>query len=170
MNIPCERCGHAHDLPEAAIPLYGARVRCTGCGQLFDVPGRDGSPITGPQPVGGDRYPRLPVDADGHPSNSDHDFELPAGPHVEVEIEAANGVDPELEAKRLARVLLTDVVYADPERFEAARREGRVLAEYAAEIARAWASYQHRVGAAYAASSTHFRRALADVMSGDGGA
>jgi hypothetical protein len=64
----------------------------------------------------------------------------------------------------LARGLLTDVVHADPERFERARRDGRVLAEFVDEIDRARAVFDRRLGGETALSAPHFRRALREIL------
>jgi hypothetical protein len=75
-----------------------------------------------------------------------------------------HGVDPDLQATRLARSLLLDIVNADRARFEAARRTGRVLVEFVDEIDRAKAVYRRQPASQTPRSPEIFRRAIREIL------
>jgi hypothetical protein len=76
------------------------------------------------------------------------------------------GADPEAHeaARRLARMLIADIAYADGERLARARRDGRVLAVFAAEVAAAHRLYRARVGEEIATGAPYFRDALMAIL------
>ncbi len=73
-------------------------------------------------------------------------------------------VERDSEAQRLARMLIQDIVYSDPDRLARARQRGRVLLAYADEIQRAWTFYCRRVGEDVAARTPYFREALQRIL------
>ena len=59
---------------------------------------------------------------------------------------APSAVDPELEkANRLARIIVSDVILYNPEKFEAAVRAGDVVTALAAELEEGYSLFASRV-------------------------
>jgi len=165
MQVRCESCERVHEIPDDRVPLFGARLRCASCGRLFEVPPRDeltgGGRSAGSDPRVGEggvavlapeRAPAVEADAGEPRRDAGHGF--PPG----------SDDDSGEAARRLAAMLITDIAYADATRLERARREGRVLAEFAPEVARAHQLYRSRVGDDLAASTPYFRDAVFTIL------
>jgi hypothetical protein len=142
MRVTCDGCGRIHEIAETRIPLFGARLRCAACGRLFEIPaperkGAAGAFSVRPEP------PRPPDLAPAPESGTD---------------------DAIVEARQLARMLLTDIAYGSPARLAAARERGRVLRDYSDEIQKAWTFYRRRVGERVADPGGVFREAVNEVL------
>lgn len=164
MQVTCESCDRLHEIPDDRVPLFGARLRCASCGRLFEVPPRD-EPLAGgarvvPPPARPEAAGGLAVLAPERPSGVAGGDEASVGERVRDERDDDAGDT----AQRLATMLITDIAYADATRLERARREGRVLAEFAPEVARAHRLYRSRVGDELAASTPYFRDAVLAIL------
>jgi hypothetical protein len=146
MRVTCEGCGRIHEIAETRVPLFGARLRCAACGRLFEIPAPEHKGTAGAFPV----RPEPPRPPDPSPA-------------------PGSGIDDAIiEARQLARMLLTDIAYGSPARLAAARERGRVLRDYTEEIQKAWTFYRRRVGESVADPGSVFREAVNEVLGSAG--
>ncbi len=72
--------------------------------------------------------------------------------------------DPANRARRLARVLASDMITYNPARYADARRQGTLRVDFQDEIEKSWEEYVEQVGEELAYSTSHFVDALNDVL------
>lgn len=68
------------------------------------------------------------------------------------------------KARRLARVLASDIAIYNREKKDQGAREGNLVAVLGYEIKKSWEVYKERVGAEFANSTPYFRDALNDML------
>jgi hypothetical protein len=99
----------------------------------------------------------------------------PAASYVTAEIEGAEEKpivptptfgkrDPTEKAKRLARVLVSDIILYNPDRHHQAMESGRIKEEFEEEIQKSWNEYVEQVGEAVANSTSFFNDALNEIL------
>ncbi len=74
--------------------------------------------------------------------------------------------DPRERARRLARVLVSDIIAYYPEKHADALRRGTVKADFEDEVRKSWKEYVDQVGAEMAEETPFFTEALNDVLAG----
>jgi hypothetical protein len=67
-------------------------------------------------------------------------------------------------ARRLARVLASDIAIYNREKRERGIRDGNVVAVLGYEIKKSWETYKERVGSDFANSTPYFRDALNEIV------
>jgi predicted Zn finger-like uncharacterized protein len=72
--------------------------------------------------------------------------------------------DPQERARRLARVLVSDIIAYSPERHDLAVSQGTVKETFAEEVEKSRREYVDQVGEEMAASTDYFREALNDLL------
>lgn len=72
--------------------------------------------------------------------------------------------DPHDRARRLARVLVSDIIAYYPEKHAEAVLRGSVREEFEAEVQKSWKEYVDQVGSEIADSTPYFREALNEVL------
>ena len=72
--------------------------------------------------------------------------------------------DPKEKAKRLARVLVSDIILYNPDRHQRALDEGRIKEEFDDEIQKSWNEYVDQVGEEVANSTNFFNEALNEIL------
>ncbi len=72
--------------------------------------------------------------------------------------------DPSDRARRLARVLASDMITYNPARYADARKGGTLVEDFREEIEKSWEEYVDQVGAELAGSTDHFVDALNEVL------
>jgi len=72
--------------------------------------------------------------------------------------------DPTDKAKRLARVLVSDIILYNPDRHHDATESGRVKEEFEDEIQKSWDEYVEQVGDEIADSTDFFTDALNEIL------
>jgi len=172
MTVHCPSCSTAFPVDPAKLPPGGVYARCSMCMAVFFVaqPGSapsalgvgtgtpscaEGSSVGSAAPVGtprqdgsGSAVPEEPADSGGAPLTP---FSL------EVR-------DPHARARRLARVLASDMVVYDPARHARALQSGSLPSEFAEDIRRSWNAYVRRVGDDLATRTSYFDDALNDIL------
>jgi predicted Zn finger-like uncharacterized protein len=68
------------------------------------------------------------------------------------------------KARRLARVLASDIAIYNREKKDRGMQEGNLVAVLGYEIKKSWETYKERVGAEFANSTPYFRDALNDML------
>jgi len=122
----------------------------------------------------GDEETDVGLDTEAEPSQGTvtevtGETDPPAGtpPASGDDVPARDGEDlPHREAKaaRLARMVVTDIAYADPDRFAESQAAGSVLRDFAKEIERAHSFYRKTVGEEIADSTPYFRNAILEIL------
>lgn len=74
--------------------------------------------------------------------------------------------DPNLKARRLARVLVSDMVVYHPEKREEGLRSGTLKQLFREEIKKSYEEYVDQVGKDFAESTVHFQDALNEILAG----
>jgi hypothetical protein len=72
--------------------------------------------------------------------------------------------DPDDKARRLARVLVSDMIMYNPERHEQALSGGTLKEDFEEEITKSWKEYVEQVGGEMAAGTTYWTDALNEVL------
>jgi hypothetical protein len=67
-------------------------------------------------------------------------------------------------ARRLARVLISDILVYNQAALDRARGEGNLATALGAEIGKAWELYKSKVSSEVAASTTYFKDALNEIL------
>ncbi len=83
---------------------------------------------------------------------------------VPPEIPSFGKRDPMDKAKRLARVLVSDIILYNPDRHQDATESGRVKEEFEEEIQKSWNEYVEQVGDEVANSTSFFNDALNEIL------
>jgi len=72
--------------------------------------------------------------------------------------------DPHEKARRLARVLVSDMIMYNPDRHSRAIAAGSLRADFEEEIRKSWQEYVEQVGDEMARSTPYFDEALNDIL------
>lgn len=72
--------------------------------------------------------------------------------------------DPHEKARRLARVLVSDIITYNPERYLQALENDTLASEFEEEIDKSWAEYVEQVGREVAGSTSYWTDALNDLL------
>ena len=72
--------------------------------------------------------------------------------------------DPHDKARRLARVLVSDMITYNPERHEQALADDRLREDFQDEIDKSWAEYVEQVGPEIAESTAYWKDALNEIL------
>jgi predicted Zn finger-like uncharacterized protein len=72
--------------------------------------------------------------------------------------------DPHEKARRLARVLVSDMIMYNPERHSRALESGSLKSDFDEEIKKSWQEYVDQVGDEIAGSTNYFNDALNDLL------
>jgi predicted Zn finger-like uncharacterized protein len=74
--------------------------------------------------------------------------------------------DPNLKARRLARVLVSDMVVYHPDKREEGLRSGSLKQLFRDEIKKSYEEYIEQVGKEFAETTAHFQEALNEILAG----
>jgi hypothetical protein len=77
---------------------------------------------------------------------------------------ARGGKSADDRAKRLARVLVSDILWYNRERRDAALRDGTLMTSLGEEIKKSWELYKEKVGPEAAHSTNYFKEALNEIL------
>ena len=93
----------------------------------------------------------------------------PRGAAAPVEAAATPSADPEVRraherARRLARVLVSDILVYNQETRDRALREGNLMAALGVEINKAWELYKSKVSPEVVGTTTYFKDALNEIL------
>lgn len=158
MIIQCQGCAAKYFLPEDKVPEKSIKVRCPKCKAVFTLAPRPetvpaGAPTPPPPPS-----PDLPPEMNTVPPVETHEAEpAPKKP-------GRAGRSPEDRAKRLARVLVSDILIYNREKRDEALAEGTLMTALGEEIKKSWELYKDKVGSDVASSTNYFKEALNEIL------
>jgi len=85
-------------------------------------------------------------------------------PAAEPARPSRGGKSADDRAKRLARVLVSDILWYNRERRDAALRDGTLMTSLGEEIKKSWELYKEKVGPEAAHSTNYFKEALNEIL------
>lgn len=183
MIIQCQSCAAKYFLSEEKVPANPLKVRCPKCRAVFML-----APKSERVPVGAAAGSATPS---SRATTMDIETTAPsrkaAVAAVPLEVEdsaparakAAPAPAPaaapsapskpakggkEDRAKRLARVLVSDILYYNRERRDQALRDGTLMTALSDEIKKSWELYKDKVGPDAAQSTSYFKEALNEIL------
>jgi len=169
MIIQCQGCAAKYFLPEERVPENPTKVRCPKCKAVFTlvpkaepvVAGR-AAPARSPMDVGPEAVAVPPLEkAPAAPVAPEP--AAPAEDRAQPQ-RRRGGHSKEDRAKRLARVLVSDILIYNRERRDEALAEGTLMAALADEIKKSWELYKEKVGPDVANSNNYFKEALNEIL------
>ena len=90
--------------------------------------------------------------------------EVAATPAPAGKSSARGGKSADDRARRLARVLVSDILWYNRERRDAALRDGSLMTSLGEEIKKSWELYKEKVGPEAAHSTNYFKEALNEIL------
>jgi predicted Zn finger-like uncharacterized protein len=161
MIIQCQSCAAKYFLPEEKIPANPLKVRCPKCRAVFML-----APRPARVPVGvaaGDAVDAPPTRPVGTEPAAESQEAIPAagGPD---DAPARGGRSSEDRAKRLARVLVSDILWYNRDKRDQALKDGTLMTTLGEEIKKSWELYKEKVGPETAHSTNYFKEALNEIL------
>ncbi len=174
MIIQCQSCAAKYFLSEENVPANPLKVRCPKCKAVFMLAPRSErvpvgvaaaapAPAASPLDIEPTAAPRKKTAA-AVPLDITHDAPARAQPAPAAPSKPARGGKGEDRAKRLARVLVSDILYYNRERRDQALREGNLMTALGDEIKKSWELYKEKVGPEAAQSTSYFKEALNEIL------
>jgi predicted Zn finger-like uncharacterized protein len=174
MIIQCQSCAAKYFLPEEKVPANPLKVRCPKCQAVFMLAVRServavGAGVKAPHASAIEIEPTaapkrkavaatpLAVDDDA-PARA-----KPAAPQAPAK-PARGGKSGDDRARRLARVLVSDILYYNRERRDQALQDGTLMTALSEEIKKSWELYKEKVGPDAAQSTSYFKEALNEIL------
>lgn len=192
MIIQCQSCAAKFFLPEDKVPANPLKVRCPKCRAVFKlVPRTEPVPVgvgaTAPQAHASPAAPMeiettalprkkaatapslevatdAPSRAQPAPAPAKPTPVAPAKPAPAAPTKPGKGSKTEERAKRLARVLVSDILYYNRERRDQALRDGTLMSALSDEIKKSWELYKEKIGPEAAQSTNYFKEALNEIL------
>lgn len=169
MIIQCQSCAAKYFLPEEKIPDQPLKVRCPKCRGVFVLEPRV-APV--PAGVGAGTPSKRPSKPAAALATAEPEFEIPLAesaaaapaPAAAPSRPSRGGRGPEDRAKRLARVLVSDILYYNRERRDQALQDGTLMTVLGEEIKKSWELYKEKVGPEKAQSTNYFKEALNEIL------
>ena len=161
MIIQCQSCAAKYFLPEEKIPANPLKVRCPKCRAVFMLASR---PVRVPVGVAAGEAVEAPS---ARPAEMEHarSEAPPAAPASGAEeAPARGGRSGEDRAKRLARVLVSDILWYNRDKRDQALRDGTLMTTLGEEIKKSWELYKEKVGPETAHSTNYFKEALNEIL------
>ena len=182
MIIQCQSCAAKYFLSEEKVPASPLKVRCPKCRAVFLLAPHSERVVVGagvgapaPQVAPAARH-AAPMEIETTAVPRKASAPVPSGPLEEPEAPAkpapksakpskpARGGKGEDRAKRLARVLVSDILYYNRERRDEALRDGTLMSALSEEIKKSWELYKEKVGPDAAQSTSYFKEALNEIL------
>ena len=184
MIIQCQGCTAKYFLPEDKVPAIPTRVRCPKCTAVFMLsPQREpvsaGARVSADPGVAPAPTPAPPVietvaaNDSAAPAPPVEPRPEPEAPETPPAVEAttdkktasrSKGRSKEDRAKRLARVLVSDILCYNQDNRDQALQDGTLMTVLGEEIKKSWELYKEKVGPDVASSTNYFKEALNEIL------
>lgn len=153
MKVHCPNCRTGYRVDPSKIGFGGVRARCERCPASFRIepPESAQAAAMASQSIASPPAPQP---------------EAPEQPEVAASATAFGSEDVHAKARRLARVLVSDIKAYHPERWDRSLQSGTLKQEFREEIRKSWEEYMHQIGREVASKTSHFRDALNDILAG----
>jgi predicted Zn finger-like uncharacterized protein len=163
MIIQCEGCEAKYFLPESKIPPKPRKVRCPQCTAVFTlVPQRQNVVAAAEELV-----VSSPAASAAPEPRQAAEIAQPAAEPAPPKAKRSKPSKQEREdarAKRLARVLVSDILCYNQEKRDQALIDGNLMAVLGDEIKKSWELYKEKVGPEIAKSTDYFKAALNEIL------
>jgi predicted Zn finger-like uncharacterized protein len=168
MIIQCQSCTAKYLLPDAKIPPQPIKVQCPKCKAVFKLSPKEEKIAAGAQTA-------QPIQA----AQPAVDIQVPVAPEIQPaapELAATGSTSKkpkgkrsargskEERAKRLARVLVSDILCYNQEKRDQALVDGNLMTVLGEEIKKSWDLYKEKVGSDVASSTNYFKEALNEIL------
>ncbi len=162
MIIQCESCVSKYFLPESKIPPKPMKVSCPKCHAVFRLSPRAQKVFAAPTETmvpSGVTSARVVVQ-----------------PAADMPVQDASetgttrpgrrraGRSQDDRARRLARVLVSDILCYNQDKRDRALLDGDLMTELGDEIKKSWELYKEKVGPELANSTNYFKEALNEIL------
>lgn len=169
-HVECPSCHTSFPVDPAKVPDGGVLARCSECPGVFRVEAPESSEWTGtsslagapadtataPEPAAEPDHEPFSLDTLDQPSTEPASTEAPSP--------AFGRRDPKEKARRLARVLVSDMITYNPDRHARALAGGTLEEDFEEEIKKSWSEYVDQVGKELAEGTPYFTDALNDIL------
>ena len=166
MIIQCESCVSKYFLPESKIPPKPVKVSCPRCQAVFRLALPAQKVFAGPAesmvPSGVTSVQRAPNKAADASRFADTDPATPDRAARTTRRRAGGGQDA--RAKRLARVLVSDILCYNQDKRDQALLDGNLMTVLGDEIKKSWELYKEKIGPELANSTNYFKEALNEIL------
>ncbi len=183
-TVDCTHCGTTFPVDPAKVPEEGVHARCSACQGVFFVERPAPEAVPSPEHTPGEAAEAVAPEAEAPLSTGsettfdfslDQDTEVAteAGPEPEADVETSPAPaatprfgrqDPHEKASRLARVLVSDMISYNPDRYARALERGTLKEDFEDEVQKSWEEYVDQVGKELAEGSTYFQDALNEIL------
>jgi predicted Zn finger-like uncharacterized protein len=171
MIIQCQGCAAKYFLSEDKVPENPTKVRCPKCTAVFTltpqpVPVTVGAPATAAPPAHSvppavEPMPEPPAAQPAPPAEP----EAPAAKSKPKKKKGKKGGSSDDDrAKRLARVLVSDILCYNQDKRDQALQDGNLMTVLGAEIKKSWEMYKDKIGPETASSTNYFKEALNEIL------
>jgi predicted Zn finger-like uncharacterized protein len=157
MIIQCESCVSKYYLPEAKIPPTSIKVSCPKCRAVFRLTPPSEKVFAANQET---------VVPSGVNVTGAETAPAPAPTTAKstTRTKRSSGQGPDARAKRLARVLVSDILCYNKEKRDQALVDGELMSVLGDEIKKSWELYKEKVGPELANSTDYFKEALNEIL------
>jgi predicted Zn finger-like uncharacterized protein len=161
MIIQCEGCASKYFLPESKIPAAPVKVRCPQCHAVFRlVPPRQNVVAAAKESViSSAAKPSTPLEGTSKSAAME-----PAAEKKVPKPGASKSGREDARAKRLARVLVSDILCYNQDKRDQALVDGNLMTVLGDEIKKSWELYKEKVGPEVANSTSYFKEALNEIL------
>ncbi len=159
MIIVCQSCSSKYLLPESKVPPKPIKVQCPKCKAIFKlIPTREkvAMPARESADAVSQELPDTPIEK--------QDAKVAASAPPPKKEKRKGPGNKEDRAKRLARVLVSDILCYNQEKRDQALIDGNLMAVLGEEIKKSWELYKEKVGPDLAGSTTYFKEALNEIL------
>lgn len=165
MIIQCQGCAAKYFLPEDKVPANPIKVRCPKCKAVFTLTPRS-EPVTANAVPGGASAPQeaMPPLEGAKPATATPQVPVEPAPEKKPAASKKRGKGKEDRAKRLARVLVSDILCYNQKKRDQAIQDGTLMTVLGEEIKKSWELYKEQVGLEVASSTNYFKEALNEIL------
>ncbi len=153
--------------PAVGTPTEGAAASAPPEPPVVDTSAPEAAAAThAPDAAATPTAPGTPDSAEPTPAGTDAPAAAPetSGAGAKPARRARGGRSPEDRAKRLARVLVSDILCYNRETRDEALRNGNLMEALGEEIRKSWELYKEKVGPELASSTNYFKEALNEIL------
>lgn len=164
ITVRCPGCYTAFPVESDKLPERGVNARCSSCREIFRVE-KPHDPAAQPPPVTQSEARRVPPPVPS-PAPSAPEPPSPPQPAVAGTAFTLGKRDPTDKARRLARVLVSDMIMYNAERHRSALEHRTLAEDFGEEIERSWQEFVEQVGQDLAEGEGRqfWREALNDIL------
>lgn len=165
MIIQCQGCAAKYFLASEKVPAKPIKVRCPKCGAVFrlEPPAEEHEnliakakaqviPSSAPSP-----------EAQAGTAGGSATVSTEERPVRTTGARSRRGGKDE-RARRLARVLVSDILWYNKEKRDQALIDGNLMTVLGEEIKKSWELYKEKIGPEMASSTVYFKEALNEIL------